>query len=54
MKRRLPDFFSKHKICIICEGNEEYEYLSCLKKLKVWNDKIENEKYRISIPLIAS
>ena len=41
MKRRLPDFFSKHKICIICEGNEEYEYLSCLKKLKVWNDKYD-------------
>lgn len=41
MKRRLPDFFSKHKICIICEGNEEYEYLSCLKRLEVWSDKYD-------------
>ena len=41
MKRRLPDFFSKHKICIICEGNEEYEYLRCLKRLEVWSDKYD-------------
>ena len=31
----------KHKICIICEGNEEYEYLKCLKNLKVWNRQYE-------------
>ena len=33
-----------HKICIICEGNEEYEYLKRLKDLKVWN-----EQYDISL-----
>ena len=27
MQNKLPDFIDKHKICIICEGNEEYEYL---------------------------
>ena len=32
------------KICIICEGNEEYEYLNRLKNLKVWN-----EQYDISL-----
>ena len=32
------------EICIIYEGNEEYEYLKCLKDLKVWN-----EQYEISV-----
>ena len=27
MTNRLPVFSDKHKICIICEGNEEYAYL---------------------------
>ena len=27
MPNKLPRFFDNHKICIICEGNEEYEYL---------------------------
>lgn len=27
MPNKLPKFFDNHKICIICEGNEEYEYL---------------------------
>ena len=31
MPNKLPKFFDKHKICIICEGNEEYEYLKELK-----------------------
>lgn len=35
---------NNHKICIICEGNEEYEYLNRLKNLKVWN-----EQYDISL-----
>lgn len=38
MVNRLPKFFSQTKICIICEGNEEYEYLEKLKSLKVWNN----------------
>lgn len=33
----LPVFYNKLKICIICEGNEEYFYLERLKELKVWN-----------------
>lgn len=41
MPNRLPQLFDKHKICIICEGNEEYEYLNRLKSLNVWNEKYE-------------
>lgn len=44
MTNKLPKFPDKHKICIICEGNEEYEYLERLKSLKVWN-----EQYDISL-----
>ena len=44
MPNKLPRFFDNHKICIICEGNEEYEYLKWLKNLKVWN-----EQYDISL-----
>lgn len=44
MKNRLPKFLDNHKICIICEGNEEYAYLKRLKDLKVWN-----ERYDISL-----
>lgn len=39
MKNRLPNFLNKYKICIICEGNEEYDYLSRLSELKVWNEQ---------------
>lgn len=41
MANRLPVFSGKQKICIICEGNEEYAYLDKLKSLKVWNDRYE-------------
>ena len=44
MLNNLPKFFNNDKICIICEGNEEYDYLKQLKKLKVWN-----EQYDISL-----
>lgn len=30
MKSRLPAFLSKDKICIICEGDEEYEYSNAI------------------------
>lgn len=40
MPNRLPQIFDKHKICIICEGNEEYEYLNRLKSLGVWNGEV--------------
>ena len=38
MVNRLPNISDKHKICIICEGNEEYKYLERLNQLHVWND----------------
>ena len=41
MKNKLPKLFDKHKICVICEGNEEYEYLERLKALKVWDAQYE-------------
>ncbi len=41
MPNRLPRISDHHKICIICEGNEEYEYLKRLIQLKVWNDQYE-------------
>lgn len=44
MMNRIPVLRSGHRICIICEGNEEYEYLKKLRKLKVWN-----EQYNISL-----
>lgn len=37
MANRLLFFSSKRKVCIICEGNEEYEYIDRLMKLNVWN-----------------
>jgi len=36
-----PELLSEIKICIICEGFEEYEYLKQLNDLHVWNNKIE-------------
>ena len=42
MTNRLPKVSDKHKICIICEGNEEYEYLNRLNALKVWNEQYED------------
>lgn len=41
MKSRLPSFVSKNKICIICEGDEEYDYLSRLNELGVWNEQYD-------------
>lgn len=43
MKNKLPNFLNTNsvlnKICIICEGDEEYEYLDKLNSLDVWNNK---------------
>lgn len=44
MRKRLPKFSDKSKICIICEGKEEYQYLLRLKELNVWHDQ-----YNISL-----
>lgn len=41
MQNKLPRLFDKHKICVICEGNEEYEYLERLKALRVWDAQYE-------------
>lgn len=41
MPNKLPKFLDKHKICVICEGNEEYEYLERLKVLKVQDVQYE-------------
>jgi len=44
MENSLPAFVDGHKICVICEGNEEYFYLSRLKEINVWN-----KQYNISL-----
>ena len=41
MMSRLPYVSDKKKICIICEGNEEYAYLERLNTLEVWNAQYE-------------
>ncbi len=41
MPNNLPIFSDRHKICIICEGDEEYAYLDRLKELQVWNSQYE-------------
>ena len=41
MTNKLPKIFSGSKICIICEGNEEYEYLDKLNSLGVWSNKYQ-------------
>jgi hypothetical protein len=41
MGNRLPVFSDKQKICIICEGNEEYSYLERLNSLNVWDAQYE-------------
>ena len=41
MPNKLPKFLDNYKICIICEGNEEYEYLNRLKKINVWNQQYD-------------
>ena len=41
MPNRRPGLYNKRKVCIICEGNEEYKYIDRLKELKVWNEQYE-------------
>jgi len=43
MKHRLPKITHASKICIICEGDEEYDYLKSLIKLNVWNRQFDIE-----------
>ncbi len=37
----LTDNLEKKRICIICEGDEEHDYLDRLRKLNVWNSQYE-------------
>lgn len=41
MRSKVPSFLDKDKICIICEGDEEFDYLSRLRSLRVWNEKYD-------------
>lgn len=42
MTNKLPKLLDdNHKICIICEGNEEYKYLERLNSLNVWSKQYE-------------
>ena len=41
MTNKLPKIFSGSKICIICEGDEEYEYLDKLISLDVWSNRYQ-------------
>lgn len=41
MASRLPVISEKIKICIICEGNEEYAYLDKLKSLNMWDGQYD-------------
>ena len=54
MTNKLPKIFSGSKICIICEGDEEYEYLDKLISLDVWSNKyqftLENANGNGNIP----
>ena len=54
MTNRLPRLLKQEKICIICEGAEEYEYLDTLKKLNVWSKEylvdLENADGNGNIP----
>ena len=51
---KLPAINRKHKICVICEGNEDYEYMMRLLQLNVWDDAYDfipiNAKSASKIP----
>ncbi|NBH36576.1 hypothetical protein D3Z58_24495 [Clostridiaceae bacterium] len=54
MANKLPQIFMGSKICIICEGDEEFEYLERLISLDVWSKKycfqLENAEGNGNIP----
>lgn len=54
MRNRVPEIFTGSRICIICEGDEEYEYLEKLISLGVWNEEycfvLENAEGNGNIP----
>lgn len=54
MANKIPQVFTGSKICIICEGDEEYEYLKRLIALEVWSKEylfqLENAEGNGNIP----
>lgn len=54
MTNKLPLIFTSVRICVICEGDEEYEYLSKLISLDVWSKEycfyLENAEGNGNIP----
>lgn len=40
MINKLPKIKTNKKICIVCEGDEEFAYISKLKQLKVFSNKL--------------
>ena len=54
MRNRIPEIFAGSRICIICEGDEEYEYLEKLISLNVWRKEyrfqLENAEGNGNIP----
>lgn len=51
---KLPAISRKHKICVICEGNEDFLYFKRLLQLNVWDDAYDfipiNAKSASNIP----
>lgn len=43
MSRKLPIIKNPNRVLIICEGSEEFDYLTKLKTLSVWNNSISVE-----------
>ena len=41
MNRRLPELIPKTRVCIICEGDEEFNYLKRLDSIGVWDNHYE-------------
>ena len=52
---KIPQIFTGSRICIICEGDEEYEYLEKLISLDVWSKEylfqLENAEGNGNIPI---
>ena len=51
---KLPVLEKKHKVCVICEGNEDFAYFNRLLELHVWDKTYEflpvNVKSASNIP----
>lgn len=51
---KLPAISRKHKICVICEGNEDFLYFKRLLQLNVWDNAYDfipiNAKSASNIP----